>query len=329
MPAARGIETWPDSEEFWVHRRVVVTGGSGFLGSYIVEKLRARGCREVFVPRKADYDLREMANVRRMYDDFSPDVVIHLAAVVGGIGANRERPGEFFYDNLMMGAQLMEEARLRGVEKFAAIGTICAYPKFTPVPFKEEDLWNGYPEETNAPYGLAKKMLLVQSAAYRQQYDFNSIFLLPVNLYGPRDNFDLKTSHVIPALIRKCVEARERGDDHIVVWGDGSPTREFLYVEDCAEGILLAVERYDASDPVNLGSGQEISIRHLAFLVARVTGFTGEIVWDTSKPNGQPRRCLDTTWALELFGFQAKMPFEEGLAQTVRWYESVLDRMAD
>ena len=328
MSVAHVAEKWPDSREFWVHRRVVVTGGSGFLGSYIVERLRARGCREVFVPRKADYDLREMANVRRMYDDARPDVVIHLAAVVGGIGANRERPGEFFYDNLMMGAQLMEEARLRGIEKFAAIGTICAYPKFTPVPFKEEDLWNGYPEETNAPYGLAKKMLLVQSQAYRQQYGFDSIFLLPVNLYGPRDNFDLKTSHVIPALIRKCVEARERGDDHIVVWGDGSPTREFLYVEDCAEGILLATERYDASDPVNLGSGQEISIRHLAFLVARATGFSGEIVWDTSKPNGQPRRCLDTTWALELFGFKAGTPFEDGLARTVRWYESVRSQMS-
>jgi len=328
MSVAPVAEKWPDSREFWVHRRVVVTGGSGFLGSYIVERLRARGCREVFVPRKADYDLREMANVRRMYDDARPDVVIHLAAVVGGIGANRERPGEFFYDNLMMGAQLMEEARLRDIEKFAAIGTICAYPKFTPVPFKEEDLWNGYPEETNAPYGLAKKMLLVQSQAYRQQYGFNSIFLLPVNLYGPRDNFDLKTSHVIPALIRKCVEARERDDDHVVVWGDGSPTREFLYVEDCAEGILLATERYDGSDPVNLGSGQEISIRHLAFLVARVTGFGGEIVWDTSKPNGQPRRCLDTTWALELFGFKAGTPFEDGLARTVRWYESVRSQMS-
>ena len=289
--------------------------------------LRERGCPEIIVPRKADYDLREMVNVRRMYDDARPDIVVHLAAVVGGIGANRERPGEFFYDNLMMGAQLMEEARLRDIEKFVAIGTICAYPKFTPVPFKEEYLWDGYPEETNAPYGLAKKMLLVQSQAYRQQYGFNSIFLLPVNLYGPRDNFDLQTSHVIPALIRKCLEAREQGDDHIVVWGDGSPTREFLYVEDGAEGILLAAERYDESEPVNLGSGHEISIKELVNLIARMTGFEGKIVWDTSKPNGQPRRCLDTTRAQEMFGFEAQTSFEEGLTRTIRWYETTHEKV--
>lgn len=321
--------SWPDSYTFWRNRRVVVTGGAGFLGSYVVEKLHERGCSYVFVPRKADYDLREMVNVRRMYDDACPDLVIHLAAVVGGIGANRERPGEFFYDNLMMGAQLLEEARLRHVEKFVAVGTICAYPKFTPLPFKEENLWDGYPEETNAPYGLAKKMLLVQSQAYRRQYGFNSIFLLPVNLYGPRDNFDLETSHVIPALIRKCMEARERGDDHIVVWGDGSPTREFFYVEDCAEGILLAAERYNESEPVNLGSGHEISIRNLVHLVAHETGFQGEIVWDTSRPNGQPRRCLDTSRARELFGFEARIPFNIGLEHLIRWYETTRAGMAD
>ena len=310
------------SPDFWSQRRVAVTGGSGFLGSYVLEKLAACSCGNVFVPRKADYDLREMVNIRRMYDDARPDIVIHLAGVVGGIGANRERPGEFFYDNLIMGIQLMEEGRRRGIEKFVAIGTICAYPKFTPVPFKEDDLWNGYPEETNAPYGLAKKMLLVQSQAYRQQYGFNSIFLLPVNLYGPRDNFDPNSSHVIPALIRKCVEARDRGDKHIVVWGDGSPTREFLYAGDAAEGILLAAERYNDSQPVNLGSGFEISIKDLAHLIARLTGFAGDLVWDTSKPNGQPRRCLDTTRARSLFGFQAHTPFEAGLQETIQWYES-------
>ena len=310
------------SSNYWQSRQVVVTGGAGFLGSYVVEGLHKHGCPDVFVPRQAEYDLREMQNIRRLYDDAQPDVVIHLAGVVGGIGVNRERPGEFFYDNLMMGVQLMEEARLRHIEKFVAIGTICAYPKFTPVPFKEKDLWHGYPEETNAPYGLAKKMLLVQSQAYRQQYGFNSIFLLPVNLYGPRDNFDPRTSHVIPALIRKCLEARDRKDDHVIVWGDGSPTREFLYAEDATEGILLATEHYNESDPVNLGSGHEISIKDLAHVIAELTGFEGEIVWDTSKPNGQPRRCLDTSRAKALFGFEARTPFQEGLHRMVSWYEA-------
>ncbi len=304
----------------WSEKRVVVTGGAGFLGSYVVEKLRDKGCEHVFVPRSQHYDLRNRAAVIRMYEDSQPDIVIHLAAVVGGIGANRERPGEFFYDNLMMGAQLMEQARLFGVEKLVALGTVCAYPKFTPVPFREEDLWNGYPEETNAPYGLAKKMLLVQAQAYRQQYGFNAIFLLPVNLYGPRDNFDLKTSHVIPALIRKCVEAREGGQDHIVAWGTGAPTREFLYVEDAAEGILLATERYNKSEPVNIGSGIEISIKELVELIARLTGFEGQIVWDKSKPDGQPRRCLDTSRAEREFGFRAKVDLVQGLRRTVDWY---------
>lgn len=308
------------SSSYWQDRRVVVTGGAGFLGSYVVEGLHKRGCPNVVVPRKAEYDLRLMTNIRRLYDEAKPDLVIHLAGVVGGIGINRERPGEFFYDNLMMGVQLMEEARVRQIEKLVAIGTICAYPKVTPVPFREADLWEGYPEETNAPYGLAKKMLLVQSQAYRQQYGFNSIFLLPVNLYGPRDNFDPRSSHVIPALIRKCLEARDRMDNHIVVWGDGSPTREFLYAEDAAEGILLAGERYDASEPVNLGSGQEISIKDLATLIAELTGFEGEIVWDKSKPNGQLRRCLDTSRAKASFGFEARTPFREGLQRVVDWY---------
>jgi len=306
---------------FWSDKRVTVTGGAGFLGYHLVERLEALGCAEVFVPRSSAYDLRQLPAVRAMYDDADPDIVIHLAAVVGGIGANRENPGRFFYDNLIMGAQLMEEARLRGVEKFVAIGTVCAYPKFTPVPFREQDLWDGYPEETNAPYGLAKKMLLVQAQAYREQYGFNGIYLLPVNLYGPRDNFDPESSHVIPALIRKCVEAREEGRDEVVVWGTGRATREFLYVEDAAEGILLATERYDGPEPVNLGSGMEISIRELAQLIARLTGFEGQIVWDSSKPDGQPRRCLDTSRAREWFGFQAQTPFEEGLRRTIAWYE--------
>ncbi|HDG98743.1 MAG TPA: GDP-L-fucose synthase [Desulfobacterales bacterium] len=308
---------------FWDAKRVVVTGGAGFLGSFVVEKLQERGCPYIFVPRSRDYDLRDLGAIRRMLKDAKPDIVIHLAARVGGIGANRTHPAEFFYDNLIMGVQLFHESWRFGVEKFVAIGTVCAYPKHTPVPFKEEDLWNGYPEETNAPYGLAKKMLLVQSQAYRQQYGVNSIFLLPVNLYGPRDNFDLETSHVIPALIRKCIEAKERGDDHIVVWGTGKPTREFLYVEDAAEGILLATERYNESEPVNLGSGIEISIKDLVHLIARLTGFKGKIVWDTSKPDGQPRRCLDTSKAERLFGFKAKTPFEEGLRKTIEWYKKI------
>jgi GDP-L-fucose synthase len=305
----------------WTNKRVTVTGGAGFLGRNVVAKLREHGCQDIFVPRKAEYDLRHESAVKRLYADARPDIIIHMAAVVGGIGANRERPGEFFYDNLMMGAQLMEHARLNGVEKFVAIGTICAYPKFTPVPFREEDLWNGYPEETNAPYGLAKKMLLVQSQAYRAQYGFNSIFLLPVNLYGPEDNFDPRTSHVIPALIKKCFDAMGAGDDYIVVWGDGSPTREFLYVLDAAEAIVLATERYNETDPVNVGSGREISIKDLVGLIARLSGFEGQIVWDTSKPNGQPRRGLDTSRAEQRFGFKAKTPFEEGLRRTIAWYK--------
>ena len=304
-------------------KRVVVTGGAGFLGSYVVAKLRARDCESIFVPRQADYDLVRIEDVRRLYDDAQPDLVIHLAAIVGGIGANRQNPGRYFYDNLMMGVQLMEEARLRGVKKFVATGTICAYPKFTPVPFKEDDLWNGYPEETNAPYGLAKKMMLVQSQSYREQYGFNSIFLLPVNLYGPRDNFDLESSHVIPALIRKCVEAVRSGADEIVCWGTGSATREFLHADDCAEGILLATEKYDKSDPVNLGAGFEISIKDLMEKICDLTGFRGRIVWDASKPDGQPRRCLDTTRAEREFGFRARIGFDEGLRQTIEWYKQM------
>lgn len=306
---------------FWFNKHVLVTGGAGFLGSFVVEKLKARGCEHIFVPRRKDYDLTQIEAVRRLYREARPDIVIHLAAVVGGIGANRRNPGKFFYENAIMGLQMMEEARQHNVKKFVAIGTICAYPKFTPVPFREEDLWNGYPEETNAPYGLAKKMMLVQSQAYREQYGFNSIFLLPVNLYGPRDNFDLESSHVIPALIRKCLEAKERGDDHIITWGDGSSTREFLYVEDAAEGILLATEQYNSSDPVNLGAGHEISIKNLVEMIARLTGYQGQIKWDTTRPNGQPRRALDTSKAEKLFGFKAKMPLEEGLRRTIKWCE--------
>jgi GDP-L-fucose synthase len=304
------------------YKRIAVTGGAGFLGSYVVEELRARGCDEIFVPRSKDYDLVRIEDVRRLYHDTQPDLVIHLSAVVGGIGANRVNPGKYFYDNLMMGVQLMEEARLRGVRKFVANGTICAYPKFTPVPFKEDDLWNGYPEETNAPYGLAKKMMLVQSQAYRAQYGFNSIFLLPVNLYGPRDNFDLQSSHVIPALIRKCVEAVESGADRIMCWGSGRVTREFLHAADCAAGILLAAEKYDKSDPVNLGAGFEISIKELAEKIAALTGFKGRLVWDTSQPDGQPRRCLDTSRAEREFGFRARIGFDEGLRQTIEWYRN-------
>ncbi|MGH7147004.1 MAG: GDP-L-fucose synthase family protein [Nitrospiraceae bacterium] len=329
---------------FWSDKRVVVTGGAGFLGSFVVDKLRERGCREIFVPRSRDYNLVELEAVRRLYRDARPDLVIHLAARVGGIGANMSNPGSFFYDNLMMGAQLMEVGRQVGLEKFVAIGTICAYPKFTPVPFKEDDLWNGYPEETNAPYGLAKKMLLVQSQAYRKQYGFNSVVLFPVNLYGPRDNFDLETSHVIPALIRKCFDVTHQPpppsillpptpslvpptsnlQSVLTVWGTGMPTREFLYVEDAAEGLLLAAERYNQSDPVNLGAGFEISIKELAGRIAKLTGFAGEIVWDATKPDGQPRRCVDASLADKLFGFRAKTSFDEGLRKTVAWYRSTV-----
>ena len=308
------------SVSFWSDKRVVVTGGAGFLGSFVVEKLRARGCPEVFVPRSREYDLREKEAVVRLYQEARPDLVIHLAAVVGGIGANQAHPGSFFYDNLMMGAQLIECARQYAIPKFVALGTICAYPKFTPVPFKEEHLWNGYPEEINAPYGLAKKMLLVQAQAYRQEYGYNAVYLLPVNLYGPGDNFDPKTSHVIPALIRKCLEAKTQGTDHIVVWGDGTATREFLYVEDAAEGVLLAAEHYDQPEPINLGSGEEITIRSLMEKTAELTGFLGEVRWDQTKPNGQPRRCLDVTRAREGFGFEARMLLDEGLQRTVEWY---------
>ena len=348
----------PVSNTFWQGKRVIVTGGAGFLGSFVVNKLWKRGAAEVIVPRHKDYDLRDVNAIRRLLKETSVpsqapaqgtaarqevrneaagvshrqpaiasrssqpvDMVIHLAAHVGGIGINREKPGEFFYDNLMMGVQLLHESYVAGVAKFVAIGTICAYPKFVPIPFKEETLWDGYPEETNAPYGLAKKMMLVQSEAYRQQYDYNSIYLLPVNLYGPRDNFNLETSHVIPALIRKCLEAKARGDKEMTAWGDGSPTREFLYVEDAAEGILLAAERHNNSEPVNLGSSFEISIRDLLQTIARLTGFQGRIIWDTTKPNGQPRRKLDVSRAQEAFGFTSQTSFEDGLRQTIAWYE--------
>lgn len=305
-------------------KRVVVTGGAGFLGSAVVDCLSRRGCRpeSVVAPRKREFDLVHEDQVKRLFEVHRPEVVLHLAAVVGGIGANRENPGSFYYENMVMGAMLMEHARQAGVEKFVAIGTICAYPKFTPVPFKEEDLWSGYPEETNAPYGIAKKALLVQAQAYRDQYGFNAIYLLPVNLYGPRDNFDPKSSHVIPALIKKFVEAQERGDDVVEVWGTGRATREFLYVDDAAEGIVRAAEHYDGPEPVNLGAGFEISIKDLAELVARITGFGGRLVWNTSQPDGQPRRCLDTARAERYFGFRAQTPFEEGLRRTVEWYRS-------
>ena|SRR5215510_11483933 len=307
---------------FWSDKRVVVTGGAGFLGSVVVAQLRARGCPTIIVPRSRDYDLVEMSAVKRLYDDAAPDLVIHLAARVGGIGANQANAGKFFYDNLMMGTQLMEMGRRRGLKKFVALATICAYPKFTPVPFTEDDLWIGYPEETNAPYGLAKKMLLVQSQAYRQQYGFNSIVLFPVNLYGPGDNFDLTTSHVIPALIRKCFQAKEEQRAEIVLWGDGSATREFLFVEDAAEGILRAAEFYNESHPVNLGTGEEITIRSLASMIAAEIGFTGRIEWDTSKPNGQPRRCLDVNRAKQFFGFQARYSLREGLKKTIQWFHA-------
>lgn len=306
--------------QFWQNRAVCVTGGAGFLGKVVTRKLEERGAREIFVPTLEQYDLVDPQAIDRLLDDANPDIIIHLAAHVGGIGANREHPAEFFYDNLMMGVQLMHKAWQRGVEKFVAIGTVCAYPKFTPVPFKEDDLWIGYPEETNAPYGLAKKMLLVQSQAYRDQYDFNSIFLLPVNLYGPGDNFNPQSSHVIPALIRKCVEAQEANQPSIEVWGDGSPTREFLYVEDAAEGIVMAAEFYNESLPVNLGSGNEISIKDLAEKITDLTGYRGEIIWNRDKPNGQPRRALDITRAYDKFGFRAKVDFNEGLKATIDWY---------
>jgi GDP-L-fucose synthase len=300
-------------------KRITVTGGAGFLGSFLVERLRAAAA-EVYVPLIADYDLTRLDDIRRMYDVSRPEVVIHHAAKVGGIGANRANPGSFFYDNLMMGAQLLHEGYLRRLEKYLALGTICAYPKFTPAPFREDDIWNGYPEETNAPYGLAKKMQLVQAQAYRAQYGFHAVVLFPVNLYGPRDNFDLQSSHVIPAMIRKFIEAKERGDDRVMLWGDGSPTREFLYVEDAADGIALAAERYEVSDPVNLGSGREVSIRALAETIRALAGYGGSVVWDTSQPNGQPRRCLDVSRARERFGFIAHTSLEEGLRRTIDWY---------
>jgi GDP-L-fucose synthase len=306
--------------DFWHGRRVCVTGGAGFLGSFVTEGLHQRGA-DVFIPRIEDYDLVKPDDIQRMLADARPELIIHLAALAGGIGANRARPADFFYINLMMGVQLMHEAWKFGVNKFVAIGTICAYPKFTPLPFREENLWDGYPEETNAPYGLAKKMLLVQAQAYREQYGFNAVYLLPVNLYGPRDNFDLETSHVIPALIRKCLEAKARGDQQVVLWGDGSPTREFLYVEDAARGILLAAEHFNSNEPVNLGSGMEISIKELANLIRRLTGYEGEFVWDTDKPNGQPRRALDVSRAEKFFGFRAQVLFEEGLRRTIEWYK--------
>ncbi len=315
------------SNNFWQDKKVIVTGGAGFLGSFVIAKLKERGATDIYIPTIEEYNLVEAKDISRLYDltlkgvDPKNVVIIHLAANVGGIGANRERPAEFFYDNLMMGVELMHQAYKRGVGKFVAIGTVCAYPKFTPVPFKEDDLWIGYPEETNAPYGLAKKMMLVQAQSYRQQYGFNSIFLLPVNLYGPRDNFNLKTSHVIPALIRKAVAAKERGDTELPVWGDGSPTREFLFVEDAADGIVTAAEKYNGDLPVNLGSGYEISIKDLAEMIVRQTGFEGKLVWETDKPNGQPRRGLDVTRAKEQFGWSAQVPFEEGMKRTIEWFK--------
>jgi GDP-L-fucose synthase len=305
---------------FWAGKRVLVTGGAGFLGSHVVEKLRHRGCRDLVVPRSREYNLCDRDAIAALLTQARPDLIIHLAAVVGGIGANRQRPGKFFYDNAIMGLQLIEQARLCGIEKFVCVGTVCSYPKHTPVPFRETNFWDGYPEETNAPYGLAKKMLLVQLQAYRQEYGYNGIYVVPVNLYGPRDNFDLETSHVIPALIRKCVEAKRQGDSTVMVWGSGQATREFLYVEDAAEGILLAAEHHNESEPINLGVGSEISIRELALLIKEVTAFTGTFAWDASRPDGQPRRCLDTTQAWQAFGFRATTPLREGLNRTVAWY---------
>ena len=307
-------------ESYWRDRRVVVTGGAGFLGSHIVERLEAIGCRDLFVPRMAEYDLTNLDAVQRLYRTARPDVVIHLAALVGGIGANRENPGLYFYANMIMGVHMIEEGRKAGVEKFVQLGTICAYPKFTPVPFREEDLWRGYPEETNAPYGIAKKALLVQLQGYREQYGFNGIYLLPVNLYGPRDNFDPATSHVIPALIRKMLEAKEAGAEEVTIWGSGEASREFFYVDDCARGVLLATEHYDGPEPVNLGTGREIKIKDLARMIAELVGLECRLVYDRTKPDGQPRRCLDTRKALQLFGFKARVPLREGLETTVRWY---------
>jgi GDP-L-fucose synthase len=315
-------------EAFWKNRRVCVTGGAGFLGSYVVARLEQAGCAAIFVPRSADFDLRDRRAIERLFATAKPDIVIHLAAVVGGIGANRANPGSYFYDNLMMGTQLIEQSRQQGIEKFVAVGTICSYPKHTPIPFREEELWNGYPEETNAPYGLAKKMMLVQSQAYRQQYGFNAIFLLPVNLYGPRDNFDLQTSHVIPALVRKCVDGVKQNKSEINVWGTGKVTREFLHADDCARAIVMAAEQYNLSEPVNIGAGFEISIRELAELIARLTGFKGELVWDATQPDGQPRRCLDISRARQAFGFTAEIPFDEGLRQTIDWYRQCQEQSA-
>ncbi len=313
------------SNDFWKDKRIIVTGGAGFLGSFVVEKLERLGAEDIYVPRSANYDLRTVEAIKELIHDTSKngepvDMIIHLAANVGGIGANREHPGTFFYDNLMMGTNLLHESYRAGIAKFIATGTICAYPKFTPVPFKEEDLWDGYPEETNAPYGLAKKMMLVQSQAYREEYGYNSIFLLPVNLYGPRDNFDLNTSHVIPAMIRKCIEAKDSKAQSITLWGDGSPSREFLYVEDAAEGLIRASQHLNTSEPVNLGSGREVNIRELAEIIRGAVGFNGEIIWDTNKPNGQPRRCLNTEKAERLFGFVARKKLEDGIGETVEWY---------
>jgi len=315
------------SENFWQNKKVIVTGGSGFLGSFVVEKLKQRNAADVFVPRSSQYDLRQTDEITRMLQDFKADMIIHLAALAGGIGANSARPAEFFYNNLMMGVPLLHQAWQQNVEKFVAVGSICSYPKFTPLPFKEENLWDGYPEETNAPYGLAKKMLLVQAQAYRQQYGYNTIYLMPVNLYGPRDNFNLETSHVIPALIRKAIEAGERGDKELPVWGDGSPTREFLYVEDAADGIIAAAENYNGSEPVNIGSGQEMSIKDLVEMVVRLTDFNGQLVWQTDKPNGQPRRGLDVSRAKEYFGWSAQVSFEEGMRRTIEWFKENRDKI--
>lgn len=314
---------------FWEDKKVVVTGGAGFLGRSVVKEFKKKKCRKIFVPRKKDFDLRKLSAIKRLYKVAKPDIVIHLAAVVGGIGANRENPGKFFYENLIMGVQLMEQARLFGVEKFVAIGTICAYPKFTKVPFKEKDLWNGYPEETNAAYGLAKKMSLVQAQAYRQQYGFNAIYLLPVNLYGPGDNFSPKSSHVIPALIRKCHESKLKHKDSITVWGTGRPTREFLYMDDAARAIVMATERYNKAAPVNIGADFEISIKDLVKLIAKMTGFKGAILWDTSKPDGQPRRRLDVSRAKKEFGFTSRTKFESGLKKTTAWYQKNYKRILD